>query len=480
MAETATTTKTPLRGLSGKLLLLTMAFVMLGEVLIFLPSIANFRLTWLKSRVAQAEIAALAVEAAPTHMLSSDLRSEILKGAGVLVVSLEKQGVRKLVLRGERDEMIDAHYDLRDVGWAGAIADAFGALFAGNGRVIGVTDFPPNMSGDVIDLALEEAPLRAAMIRYGLNILILSVILSLIVAGLIFLALNRALVRPMQRLSRNMVDYGADPEDARRIIAPSDRRDEIGLAERELAAMQTQLSGLLKQKSHLAALGLAVSKVSHDLRNMLTSAHLISDRLARSDDPTVGRFATKLIASLDRAIDFCEQTLKFGRAQEPPPRRSRFNPKELVDEALEAAAPESPAALTLYNNVPQSLTIDADRDQLFRILNNLVRNAVQALEEHGGTITLGARRDGTVAVFEIADTGPGVPDKARKHLFEAFQGSGRPGGTGLGLAIAAELVRAHGGTIELAATGPKGSVFRFTIPDRITELRQDRRGSETA
>jgi signal transduction histidine kinase len=473
------TAKSRFGGLSGKLLLLTIAFVMLGEVLIFLPSIANFRITWLKTRVAQAEIAALAVAAAPTHMLTGDLRSEILKGAGVLVVSLEKQGVRKLVLRGERDHMIDARFDLRGFTWLEAIGDAFGALWAGDGRVIGVTDDPPNMSGDLIDLALEEAPLRQAMIGYAVNILILSVILSLIVAGLIFLAINRLMIRPMQRLSRNMVAFGANPEEPQRIITPSARHDEIGLAERELAAMQTQLSDLLKQKSHLAALGLAVSKVSHDLRNMLTSAHLISDRLARSDDPTVGRFAPKLIAALDRAIDFCEQTLKYGRAQEPPPRRTRFSLKDLVEEAIESVAPSNAARIMLDNNVPQILAVDADRDQLFRILSNLVRNAVQALEEQGGAVTIGAWRDGATIIVEIVDTGPGVPEKARKHLFEAFQSSGRPGGTGLGLAIAAELVRAHGGTIELAATGPQGSVFRFTIPDRIGELRSARRG-ETA
>jgi signal transduction histidine kinase len=465
-------------GLSGKLLLLTIAFVMLGEVLIFLPSIANFRITWLKTRVAQAEIAALAVQAAPLHMLTGDLRSEILKGAGVLVVSLEKEGVRKLVLRGDRDHMVDARFDLRNVTWIEAIRDAFGALFAGDGRVIGVTDDPPQMSGDLIDISLEEVPLRRAMLGYAINILILSVILSLIVASLIFLALNRALVRPMQRLSRNMVAYGADPEDGQRIIQPSGRRDEIGLAERELAAMQNQLSSLIKQKSHLAALGLAVSKVSHDLRNMLTSAHLISDRLSRSDDPTVGRFAPKLIASLDRAIDFCEQTLRYGRAQEPPPHRTRFNLKDLVDEAIEGAAPEQPA-VALYNDVPQTLMVDADRDQLFRILTNLLRNAVQALEEHGGATTLRAWREGARTTIEVQDTGPGVPEKSRKHLFEPFQSAGRPGGTGLGLAIAAELVRAHGGTIELASTGPQGSVFRLSIPDRIGELRPARRG-ETA
>ncbi|MGE4253522.1 MAG: sensor histidine kinase, partial [Parvibaculaceae bacterium] len=296
-----TTSPSLLNGLSGKLLLLTLLFVMLGEILIFLPSIANFRLNWLKNRVAQAEIAALAVEAAPDQMLSEDLKSELLAGAGVLVVSLKKGDSRQLILRSDSYDMIDESFDLRETRTLPAIFDAFTALVSGNGRVIGVTDVPPNSSGEIIDVALEEAPLRAAMLRYALNIFLLSLFLSALVAGLVFLALNQVLVKPMRQLSTNMQAFGGAPEDPGRIIAPSGRQDEIGIAERELRAMQIELSSLLNQKNHLAALGLAVSKVSHDLRNMLSSAHLISDRLSMVNDPTVQKFAPKLIASLDRA-----------------------------------------------------------------------------------------------------------------------------------------------------------------------------------
>ena len=144
--------------------------------------------------------------------------------------------------------------------------------------------------------------------------------------------------------------------------------------------MQIELASLLNQKSHLAALGLAVSKVSHDLRNMLSSAHLISDRLSMVNDPTVQKFAPKLIASLDRAISLCVQTLKYGRAEEALPRRDKFLLRLLVDEVIESIAVEASSRIVLYNNVPQNLSADADRDQLFRILTNLVRNAAQALE----------------------------------------------------------------------------------------------------
>jgi signal transduction histidine kinase len=369
------------------------------------------------------------------------------------------------------------------VRWWQAIMDAFDAM-TGPARIIGVTDRPPNMSGDLIDIALYEAPLRQAMFRYGLNILLLSVVLSLVVAGLVFAALNRVLVQPMQRLTRNMVAFGENPEELSRIIAPTARRDEIGVAERELHGMQIELAAMLQQKNRLAALGLAVSKVSHDLRNMLSSAQLISDRLALLDDPAVQRFAPKLIASLDRAIDFLTQTLKFGRAQELPPARERLAVKDIVDEVIESAVVRTSSRIVFYNNVPASVIADADREQLGRVLTNLARNAIQALEAAqaenpdapDGSITVRAWREGSVVSMEVKDNGPGVPERVRDKLFEAFQSAARPGGTGLGLAIAAELVRAHGGEIKLHATGETGTSFILIIPDSVAELRTGRRG----
>ena len=130
-----------------------------------------------------------------------------------------------------------------------------------------------------------EAPLKAAMIRYGLDILGLSILISIITAALVYLSLDALLVKPMTKLTWNIVRFSQRPEDPTRIIEPSGRRDEIGTAERELAAMQHELAETLSQKSRLAALGLAVSKISHDLRNMLSSAQLLSDRLITVKDP---------------------------------------------------------------------------------------------------------------------------------------------------------------------------------------------------
>jgi signal transduction histidine kinase len=330
-------------------------------------------------------------------------------------------------------------------------------------------------------VALYEKPLRQAMIGYGINIFILSVVLSVIVAGLVYLALNMVLIRPMKRLTRNMLAFAQNPEDRSRIITPSARRDEIGLAERELHDMQSELAAMLQQKSRLAALGLAVAKVSHDLRNMLSSANVISDRLAMAEDPTVKRFAPKLIVSLDRAISFLTETLKFGRAEEAPPMRERLPLKDMADEVIDTAVLQASSRVVLFNHVPPGLLIDADREHLNRVLTNLLRNAIQALEtrESGqdGRAVISAWREGAVVVIEVKDNGPGIPERVRPKLFEAFQSAAKPGGVGLGLAIAAELIRAHGGEIRLHGTGPEGTVFHVVVPDAVVELRPGRRGA---
>ena len=256
------------------------------------------------------------------------------------------------------------------------------------------------------------------------------------------------------------------------MIAPSGRRDEIGLAEDQLAGMQHDLQATLAEQRHLADLGLAVSKINHDLRNMLASAQLFSDRLGGLPDPTVQRFAPKLIAALDRAIAFTQSTLAYGRAREAPPARRLVRLDRLVDEVADSLGLTGQTDIAFSNVVPEGLEVDADPDQLFRILNNLGRNAVQALD--GGDrnpalvrrLTVGARREAGKVVIHVEDTGPGVPERARTHLFQAFQGSVRPGGTGLGLAIAAELVRAHGGTVVLADKAGPGARFEVTLPDR--------------
>ena len=464
-------------GLSTKLLLLTILFVMVAEVFVFVPSVSNFRRQWLMERLAAAQIASLAAEAAPGGQLPSKLRDELLDSAKVKAIAVKRADARVLIIEMDMPAEIGASFDLRNASWFSLITDALMVFVAPDDRVIRIVGEPGFNQDETIDVVMGEEPLKTAMVRYGLDILGLSILISIITATLVYLALDALLVKPMTQLTRNMVRFAEQPEDPTRIIEPSSRRDEIGTAERELSAMQHELSQTLLQKTRLAALGLAVSKISHDLRNMLSSAQLLSDRLAAVKDPTVQRLVPKLIVSLDRAIRLCVHTLDFGQAQEAPPRRTRFELAPLVSEVGDSLGLPREGAIDWRLDIEDRLEVDADRDQLYRVLSNLCRNAVQALESdagRAGEIMVVARREGAVAIVEVVDTGPGVPEKARERLFQAFQSVARKGGSGLGLAIAAELVQAHGGQITLASN-KGGATFRVTIPDVVVELERARR-----
>ncbi len=454
-------------GLSWKLLGLTLLFVMVSEVLIYLPSVANYRVAWLNDRLATAEAAAIVITAPEWPSVPRALQDQLLAAVGAEAIAIRSAEVSRLVAVSDMPVAVDRTADLRQSRPLLAIRDALDTLFAGVPRllrVVGETDY------GTLELVLDDAPLIAAVRTYSLNALVLSAAISVMAGGLIFIALNRLLVRPMRRMAQAMVVFADAPEDPSRIIRPSGRRDEIGVAEERLADMQGELQSTLQQQRHLADLGLAVSKINHDLRNLLASAQLISDRLSDVPDPTVQRFRPKLIAALDRAIAYCQSTLAYGKPREEPPQRRLVRLAATVAEMAEALGLDH-GAVTFENAVPPGLEVDADPDQLFRVLMNLGRNALQALE--GGSqaalvrrITVEARRDGGVVTLVMRDTGPGVPEKARAHLFQAFQGSARPGGTGLGLAIAAEIVRAHGGTIGLVDGPGPGAAFEIVIPDR--------------
>jgi signal transduction histidine kinase len=460
-------------GLSGKLLVLTILFVMIAEALIYVPSIANFRLSWLNDRLAAAHTAALVLDAAPSGMVPESLARQILGSVGARAVAMKMGTQRRLLAVSEMPPMIHHDIDMRNVPWHRAILDAFDTLLSNDKDVMRVVG-PAPMGGDFLEIVLDEAPLRQAMLRFSFNIMLLSLVISGITAMLVYLALHYLLVRPMRRITANMMRFRDDPENPARVIAVSSRQDEVGLAERELAGMQRDLASMLQQKSHLAALGLAVSKINHDLRNLLTSAQLFSEGLTSLPDPRVQRFAPKLMRALERAIAFCESTLSYGRAQEPPPDRKPVDVEALVEEVHDTLA-LAESRIGWIAAIERGLIVDADPDQLLRVLLNLARNAVQALETRAPNdpardqVRITGRREGGVVVIEVSDTGPGFPTRAREHLFEAFQSTARSGGTGLGLAIAAELVRAHGGEIKLVE-GTIGATFRLAIPDRAVEL----------
>lgn len=451
--------------LSGRFLILTMVFVMAAEIMIFVPSVARFREDYLLLRLERAQIASLALEA--DDMISAELEAELLTNAGVFNVVLRRDEVRRLALSSPMPGPVGTTYDMRDAGAWMLIRDAMMVMFERSNPIIRVIGQPIQDGGLLIEVTMEQGPLRSAMLDYGLNILLLSAVISVITASLLFFAVRVFLVKPIRSVVDHMQSYAEAPEDARRIIEPQAGVIELRAAEEALQTLQNQLTASLKQRERLAQLGEGVAKVSHDLRNILTSAQLFTDRIEASEDPAVRRLAPKLVNSITRAVHLCENTLAFGKADEPPPKLTRVRLSEVVYEVFDSERLSAgDYDLSLSGDVPADLMLRADSEQLYRVISNIVRNARQAIMASGkpGEICISASEDPESWWVHLRDTGPGLPPKAQEHLFQAFQGGTTKGGTGLGLAIASELVRGHGGTLELRSTGETGTEFAICLP----------------
>ncbi|MEM8979936.1 MAG: HAMP domain-containing sensor histidine kinase [Pseudomonadota bacterium] len=454
-----------INSLSGRFLILTIVFVMIAEILIFVPSVARFREDYLRNRLERAQIASLAL--VENDMVSQSLEEELLENAGVFNIVLRRDAMRQLMLSSQIPSPITETYDLRNpTAWA-LIRDALSALTNTQERIIRVVGNPVRDAGMLIEVTMSTQSLRTAMVEYGFNILRLSAIISIVTAGLLYLAVRQLMVMPIKGVVRHMKSYQRAPEDARRIIAPQAGVKELHDAEVALQELQTQLTNSLRQKDRLAQLGSAVSKISHDLRNILTSAQLFTDRIEMVEDPTVKRLAPKLVNSISRAVNLCESTLAFGKAEEPAPALSRFALDKVVDDVVESERLSvGDLPLTLVEDIPTGLEVRADAEQLYRVLGNLVRNARQAIvaSARPGEIKISAHETAQAWMICVEDNGPGLPPKAKENLFTAFTGNARKGGSGLGLAIASELIRGHGGALTLERSDETGTLFEICLP----------------
>jgi len=472
-----------INSLSGRLLVLTVIFVMLAEVLIFVPSVARHRLEFLEQRMDEAELIKDTIRAGEVDLetLSDGTFTDILTNAGIYNISLrgERSG---LVIMRPFSGQVSRYVDLDDPSTFELIRDVMRRLIsADDGLISASRSFGPSGS-EKLFITLPPDALRSAILDYGRNILILSAAISIMAAVLLFLTGQRFLVAPIKRVVSNMQLFEQDPEDARRIITPKTNINELRDAEDALNSLQTQLSSELKQKDRLAQLGGAVAKISHDLRNILTTATLLADRMEMSDDPAVQRTAPKLVNSLSRAVNLCESTLAFGRVEEAPPKLLVADINDVVDDVIQGEELASDGSVTFVDDVPLTFTMRHDKEQMFRVIGNLVRNARQAIEATSkpGTITVSAGETDTDWTINVTDTGPGLPPKARENLFTPFEGGVRKGGTGLGLVIAAELMRGHGGGLELTRTDETGTSFTLFLPKHTIDFDKLSNGSKPA
>jgi len=470
-----------LGGLSSRLLLVTVLIVVVANLLILPPSLAAFQEQWLLDRLRAAELASRVADAAPNGQVTEHLSQQLLEQAEVVSVAIQADGNRRLVLQAPRLARTPYLIDLREDNPVTSLAGPIQTLMGGGQRMVRVIARPRYVPGEFVEIVAPDAPLRKELLAQLGRLMAIAAFTSLMAGAVVFFSLNFLLVAPMQRITRSMQKFRANPEDPEASIHPSGRRDEIGVAEAELDRMQSDLRAALASRARLAALGEAVAKINHDLRNMLTSAQIASERLAQSGDPKVAQALPRLERALDRAIVLASNVLAFGKSEEPAPDK-RPTP---LRPALETAAEDarlSREGVRLTADIPAGAQVEADPEQLHRILVNLMRNAREAIdgvEGRGGVGRIRAtltQAEGQ-SLIRLADDGPGLPERALSNLFQPFAGSTRRGGAGLGLAIAKELSQGHGGDLTLVQTGENGTTFEIRLPGAPDPLPPRRRVS---
>jgi signal transduction histidine kinase len=363
-------------------------------------------------------------------------------------------------------ESADGEYDMRDPSLATLITDAFDTLKYEGERVIRVVGMPVVDANKWVEITLDENALYQALSTYSSNMLLLSLFVSLMTGALVYFSLSWLIVRPMRRIKDSIIAFRRHPEDMNAHHRAGRRRDEIGIMGRELARMQTDLRLSLLHRNRLAHLGEAMSKVNHDMRNILTTAQLACEVIVdKADDPSVEKSTKRLVNAMKRAVDLCDSTLNYSHEDDVVLRKETIKLHEMIEDVGESLGINS-GTFTFENMVDPAFIIFADSSQIYRVFLNLARNAMEA-QGYDGTLRIEATRDRKgLGHIHFIDHGDGLPEKALENLFKPFLGGARSGGTGLGLAICKELVVAHNGMISLKKSDEHGSVFIVCLPKK--------------
>jgi two-component system, NtrC family, sensor histidine kinase HydH len=236
----------------------------------------------------------------------------------------------------------------------------------------------------------------------------------------------------------------------------------------ELAIMlETYRDDLLAKNrtaERLATIGQFAAGIGHELRNPLgvveTSAFLVAQRLEQMkvSDASVNRHMEKIATEVKRSGKTINDLLELARSR--PPKRQPVDARRFAAQAVAAA--HLPPGIEVTIDLPEGLLLDADADQLARVVTNLLINASQAMNGTGHAWIDGGR-EGTVTYLRVRDDGPGVPANLRDRVFEALFTT-KAKGSGLGLALCRRIAEAHGGTVTLDNT-ERGAAFRISIPD---------------
>lgn len=459
------------RRLSSKLLLLTIGFVMLAEMLLFVPSAASFRQDWLSERAQQAGLLAQALTGVPDYEASEILLEQFMMDTDVLLMAAKRDGMTELVL-GSPPENVGAMIarDMRNPPRFPSLIEPFRDLLSNGDETLRVTALSPVPGQDALELLIPREKLRLALRDYLKGIFWWSLFIAIVTGTLIYWSMSAMIIRPVQQLAEDMTAFRENPEHRRARRALSNRKDEIGQLQREFTDVKQSLRATFRQRERLAGLGLAVAKINHDLRNVLSSALLISDRLSMNKDPDMAVMGERLTRTVERGIGLTEDVLSYSKAESADPAIQDTRIAFVIGEAAADVIAQFPGT-KFRNIVPTELMVRTDPDHAYRIFHNLFRNASQAMQAADSPqrqLLVGAEIRDNLAELRVSDTGPGLPERARDNLFQAFSGgqahSAGTKSTGLGLSISKELAKAQGGDLNLMSSDASGTRFILTLP----------------
>lgn len=220
----------------------------------------------------------------------------------------------------------------------------------------------------------------------------------------------------------------------------------------------------MRKSENLRIIGMLNSSIAHDIKNLLNIVQSYLELIDEEDlNPEMREYIDAIVSEVKRIHGLTFDLLDFTR-QRVSINIETFKVSELFAEIQKHANIMSKDTdIVVKFNVLNDITMLVDRGKLFRVLFNLVSNAVDALE-YKGEVTLTADKDGEFAVFKVRDSGKGIPKENLAKLFQPFFTSGKAKGTGLGLAIVKMIVEAHNGTIFVDSDEGLYTEFTIRIP----------------
>ena len=459
------------RRLSGKLLIMAIGFVLLAELVIFIPSAATFRQDWLNVRAQQAGLLAQALTGVPDYEASEILTKQFMRDTDVIMMSARRAGSTEFVLGRPPESSVLELIDLREKRRLPLFRDSFRTFFGSSEGSLRVLAASPVQGQDALELIIPKEKLKFAMWDFAKRITALSFAIAIITGLLIYLTMLFMIIRPIENLADGLAAFREDPEKRRSNVLPSSRKDEIGQLQRQFFDMKQGVRASFKQRERLATLGMAVAKINHDLRNVLASASLVSDRLATDPDERISKMGNRLTRAIDRGIKLTSEVLNFSLSGQDEPELEVVRISLMVGEAAGdtlGSFGTGVRRINFNNKIPSEMIVTADKDNTYRIFHNLFRNAAQAMakmpdDNAERLLTVEAIPSGEHMSILVQDTGPGLPAKAKDNLFKAFASASGRGSTGLGLTISQDLAREQGGDILLESTSESGTVFRVCL-----------------